>query len=151
MKAICCKHAGTGDSTCCRGKIYNELTLEDLYVKLEATPSVFMPGKGMKLTLTLINTSKDATPPTDENEDEEGEKKAHPIHISTDLSGWQMKQGYSWASDNWASDKSYKVNVKLDDTRYDVNTEFKKQILESGNTVVLERTLTSRPGNECSL
>lgn len=123
-------------------KIYNELTLEDLYVKLEATPSVFMPGKGMKLTLTLINTSKDATPPTDENEDEEGEKKAHPIHISTDLSGWQMKQGYSWASD-----KSYKVNVKLDDTRYDVNTEFKNQILESGGTVVLERTLNGRPAD----
>lgn len=128
-------------------KIYNELTLEDLYVKLEATPSVFMPGKGMKLTLTLINTSKDATPPTDANEDEEGEKKAHPIHISTDLSGWQMKQGYSWASDNWESDKSYKVNVKLDDTRYDVNTEFKNQILESGGTVVLERTLNGRPAD----
>lgn len=124
-------------------KIYNELTLEDLYVKLEATPSVFMPGKGMKLTLTLINTSKDATPPTDANEDEEGEKKAHPIHISTDLSeqsGWKVTKG------SWATGKSYQVNVQLDDTRLPVETEpFTKQILESGNTVVLERTLTSRP------
>lgn len=80
----------------------------------------------MVLTLTLKNVS-------DKVNNGDGDEQGNPIHISTDLTGWTVQTG-SW------SNKTYTVTDSTGGT-----VTYSSQNLEPKESVILTKTITSRP------
>lgn len=101
----------------------------NLEVEMKAMPSILTEGNSMVLTLTLKNVS--------DKKDED--KKGNPIHISTDLTkaGWTVQEGSAWSTN------SYTVTDSTTGNKIDYNS----QNLEPKGSVVLTKTITSRPAD----
>lgn len=100
-------------------------TIGNLEVEMKAMPSILTEGNSMVLTLTLKNVS----------DEKDEDKKGNPIHISTDLTGWTVQTG-SW------SNKTYTVTDSTGGT-----VTYSSQNLEPKESVVLTKTITSRPAD----
>lgn len=100
-------------------------TIGNLEVEMKAMPSILTEGNSMVLTLTLKNVS----------DEKDEDKKGNPIHISTDLTGWTVQTG-SW------SNKTYTVTDSTGGT-----VTYDSQNLEPKESVVLTKTITSRPAD----
>ncbi len=101
----------------------------NLEVEMKAMPSILTEGNSMVLTLTLKNVS--------DKKDED--KKGNPIHISTDLTkaGWTVQERSAWSTN------SYTVTDSTTGNKIDYNS----QNLEPKGSVVLTKTITSRPAD----
>ncbi len=99
-------------------------TIGNLEVEMKAMPSILTEGNSMVLTLTLKNVS----------DEKDEDKKGNPIHISTDLTGWTVQKGSSW------SKNSYMVTDSATG-----ETTYTSQNLEPKESVILTKTITSRP------
>ena len=99
----------------------------NLKVEMKAMPSILTEGNSMVLTLTLKNVS-------DKVNNGDGDEQGNPIHISTDLTGWTVQTGSSW------SESSYTVTDSATGDK-----TYASQNLEPKKSVVLTKTITSRP------
>ena len=99
----------------------------NLEVEMKAMPSILTEGNSMVLTLTLKNVS-------DKVNNGDGDEQGNPIHISTDLTDWTVQPGSSW------SKKSYTVTDSATGDK-----TYASQNLEPKKSVVLTKTITSRP------
>ena len=101
----------------------------NLEVEMKAMPSILTEGNSMVLTLTLKNVS----------DEKDEDKKGNPIHISTDLTkaGWTVQEGSAWSTN------SYTVTDSTTGNKIDYNS----QNLEPKESVVLTKTITSRPAD----
>ena len=100
----------------------------NLEVEMKAMPSILTEGNSMVLTLTLKNVS----------DEKDEDKKGNPIHISTDLTGagWTVQEESTW------SKSSYTVTDSVTGEK-----TYDSQNLEPKESVVLTKTITSRPAD----
>ena len=103
-------------------------TIGNLEVEMKAMPSILTEGNSMVLTLTLKNVS----------DEKDEDKKGNPIHISTDLTGagWTVQEESTW------SKSSYTVTDSVTGEK-----TYDSQNLEPKESVVLTKTITSRPAD----